>query len=51
MERKQQYENGGFSSEEAMIAAAGKIGSKVLREDEVFFQKMQKLFTPLEWAQ
>ena len=47
----QQYENGGFSSEEAMIAAAGKIGSKVLREDEVFFQKMQKLFTPLEWAQ
>jgi len=46
-----QYENGGFTSDAEMIAAAGKIGSNVLREDEAFFQKMQKLFTPLEWAQ
>lgn len=47
----QQYENGDFSSEEEMIAAAGKIGSNVLREDEVFYQKMERLFEPVDWAQ
>lgn len=47
----QQYQNNGFSSEEAMIAAAGKIGSDVLKEDQVFYQKMERLFEPVDWAQ
>ena len=47
----QQYESGAFSSEEEMIAAAGKIGSNVLREDQVFYQKMERLFEQIGWAQ
>lgn len=47
----QQYENGAFSSEEEMLAKAGSIGSQMLREDEVFYNKMEHLFKPLDWAQ
>ena len=46
-----QYESGAFSSEADMVAKAGSIGSQMLREDEVFFDKMEHLFKPLEWAQ
>ena len=47
----QQYKNGTFASEEEMIAKAGSIGSQMLREDEVFYNKMAHLFKPLDWAQ
>lgn len=47
----QQYESGAFSSEEEMIAKAGNIGSQMIREDEVFFNTMERLFKQLDWAQ
>ena len=47
----QQYENGAFSSEEEMIAKAGNIGSQMLREDVVFYNKMEHLFKTFGWAQ
>ena len=47
----QQYKNGTFASEEEMIAKAGSIGSQMLREDEVFYNKMEHLFKTLGWAQ
>ena len=50
-EFNQQYKNGAFASEEEMIAKAGSIGSQMLREDEVFYNKMEHLFKPLGWAQ
>ncbi len=47
----QQYENGAFTSVEEMVAKAGSIGSKMLQEDTVFYNKMEHLFKPLDWAQ
>ena len=47
----QQYKNGAFSSEEEMTAKAGNIGSQMLREDVVFYNKMEHLFKTLGWAQ
>ena len=45
------YEAGAFSSESDMVAKAGSIGSRMLREDTVFYNKMKQLFKSLEWAQ
>ena len=47
----QQYKNGAFSSEEEMTAKAGNIGSQMLREDVVFYNKMEHLFKTLSWEQ
>ncbi len=45
------YEAGDFSTEADMIAKAGSIGSRILREDKVFWDKMEQLFQPIDWAQ
>lgn len=45
------YEAGEFSSEKDLIAKAGSIASQLLRGDKEFFDKMERLFKPLDWAE
>lgn len=45
------YEADAFSSEKEMIAKAGSIASQLVREDKEFYNQMERLFKPLEWAQ
>ena len=51
VEFHKQYDSGVFLSETDMVEQAGRIGSQMLRQDEVFFDKMEHLFKTLDWAQ